>query len=86
MFKYLSVLPFMAFIFIGCGESAKTTDYYKQNVDECKARVAECKSATSLTAEEERDCNNANFAYNFLRNTGGLSKGTFQWNLSEDKK
>ncbi len=27
----------------GCGDEAKTSDYYKAHLDEAKARVAECK-------------------------------------------
>ncbi|EOU4214077.1 EexN family lipoprotein [Campylobacter coli] len=35
----LGALAFLA----GCGDEAKTSDYYKAHLDEAKARVAECK-------------------------------------------
>ena len=37
----------MAFL-AGCGDEAKTSDYYKAHLDEAKARVAECKKMEKM--------------------------------------
>ncbi|EIA89561.1 EexN family lipoprotein, partial [Campylobacter coli] len=40
----LGALAFLA----GCGDEAKTNDYYKTHLDEAKARVAECKKMEKM--------------------------------------
>lgn len=54
----LSALAFLA----GCGNEFKTSDYYKENLDEAKARVAKCKKMEKMNETQQRDCSNANEA------------------------
>lgn len=51
----------MAFL-AGCGDEAKTSDYYKAHLDETKARVAECKKMEKMNETQQRDCSNAKWA------------------------
>ncbi|EOU2824632.1 EexN family lipoprotein [Campylobacter coli] len=51
----------MAFL-AGCGDEAKTSDYYKAHLDEAKARVAECKKMEKMNETQQRDCSNAKWA------------------------
>ncbi|EFO4793572.1 EexN family lipoprotein [Campylobacter coli] len=46
----------------GCGESAKTTEYYKSHLEEAKIRVAECKKLEKINETQQLDCENANEA------------------------
>lgn len=46
----------------GCGDEAKTSDYYKAHLDEAKARVAECKKMEKMNETQQRDCSNAKWA------------------------
>ncbi|HED6677900.1 TPA: EexN family lipoprotein, partial [Campylobacter jejuni] len=54
----LGALDFLA----GCGDEAKTNDYYKTHLDEAKARVAECKKMEKMNETQQRDCSNAKWA------------------------
>ncbi|MDN5071444.1 EexN family lipoprotein [Aliarcobacter butzleri] len=47
----------------GCGEEAKTKEYYSQHIEEAKARVAECKKLESMNETQQLDCTNANSAF-----------------------
>lgn len=46
----------------GCGDEVKTSEYYKKNMEEAKARAAECKKMENLNEAQQRDCENANEA------------------------
>ncbi|APA60602.1 EexN family lipoprotein [Campylobacter coli] len=46
----------------GCGESAKTKEYYKSHLEEAKIRVAECKKMEKINETQQLDCENANEA------------------------
>ncbi|EKM9899180.1 EexN family lipoprotein [Campylobacter coli] len=46
----------------GCGESAKTKEYYKSHLEETKIRVAECKKMEKINETQQLDCENANEA------------------------
>ncbi|EAK0836224.1 TPA: EexN family lipoprotein [Campylobacter fetus subsp. venerealis] len=59
----LGLLAFLA----GCGQEAKTQEYYSQNLKEAEAKVAECKKLEKFNETEQIDCTNANRAL-FLRN------------------
>ncbi|EJC2916661.1 EexN family lipoprotein [Campylobacter coli] len=54
----LGALAFLA----GCGDEAKTSDYYKAHLDEAKIRVAECKKMEKINETQQLDCENANEA------------------------
>ncbi|EAI3887298.1 EexN family lipoprotein [Campylobacter fetus] len=58
-------LGLLAFL-TGCGQEAKTQEYYSQHLEEAKARVAECKKLEKFNETEQIDCTNANSAL-FLR-------------------
>ncbi|WP_420975907.1 EexN family lipoprotein, partial [Campylobacter coli] len=45
----LGALAFLA----GCGDEAKTSDYYKAHLDEAKARVAECKKMEKMNETQQ---------------------------------
>ncbi|MBE7358825.1 EexN family lipoprotein [Campylobacter sp. RM12327] len=63
-----SLLSLGLLVFLtGCGEEAKTKEYYSQHLEEAKARVAECKKLEKFNETEQIDCANANKAL-FLRN------------------
>ncbi|WP_081303782.1 EexN family lipoprotein [Campylobacter fetus] len=54
-------LGLLAFL-TGCGQEAKTKEYYSQHLEEAKARVAECKKLEKFNETEQIDCVNANDA------------------------
>ncbi len=66
----LGALAFLA----GCGDEAKTSDYYKTHLDEAKARVAECKKMEKMNETQQRDCSNAKWALKCKRNVYGIGK------------
>ncbi|MDP8545691.1 EexN family lipoprotein [Campylobacter coli] len=65
----LGALAFLA----GCGDEAKTNDYYKTHIDEAKARVAECKKMEKMNETQQRDCSNAKWAVE-TEDTGYIEK------------
>ena len=67
----LGALAFLA----GCGDEAKTSDYYKTHIDEAKARVAECKKMEKMNETQQRDCSNAKWAIE----TKGLENAGSSW-------
>ncbi|EKT0455021.1 EexN family lipoprotein [Campylobacter jejuni] len=71
IFGGLISLGALAF-FVGCGDEAKTSEYYEKNIDEAKARVAECKKMEKMNETQQRDCSNAKWAVETkgLENTG----------------
>ncbi|PCG29229.1 hypothetical protein CO988_26520 [Escherichia coli] len=58
-------LGLLAFL-TGCGQEAKTQEYYSQNLKEAETKVAECKKLEKFNETEQIDCTNANRAL-FLR-------------------
>ncbi|EAJ8891600.1 hypothetical protein BU991_08465, partial [Campylobacter jejuni] len=58
IFGGLISLGALAFL-IGCGDEAKTSEYYEKHIDEAKARVAECKKMEKMNETQQRDCSNA---------------------------
>lgn len=54
MKKLIAIIFFS--VLTGCGEDAKSIEYYSQNIDEAKAVVTECKKSTSTQSE---NCKNA---------------------------
>ncbi|HEB9307722.1 TPA: EexN family lipoprotein [Campylobacter coli] len=75
----LGALAFLA----GCGDEAKTSDYYKAHLEEAKARVAECKKMEKMNKAQQRDCSNANEAVLFQRDKNNTfyqsSPEAFEW-------
>ncbi|EAB5365160.1 TPA: EexN family lipoprotein [Campylobacter jejuni] len=61
IFGGLISLGALAFL-IGCGDEAKTSEYYEKHIDEAKARVAECKKMEKMNETQQRDCSNAKWA------------------------
>ncbi|EOI0642602.1 EexN family lipoprotein, partial [Campylobacter jejuni] len=55
IFGGLISLGALAFL-IGCGDEAKTSEYYEKHIDEAKARVAECKKMEKMNETQQRDC------------------------------
>ncbi|HDX6240943.1 TPA: EexN family lipoprotein [Campylobacter fetus subsp. venerealis] len=55
---FVSSLSLLALL-TGCGEEAKTKEYYSQHLEEAKARVAECKKLEKFNETEQVDCANA---------------------------
>lgn len=51
--------------FIGCGEEAKTKEYYSQHMDEAKARAEACKKLEKYNEIQQLDCQNARRAIDF---------------------
>ncbi|ECK7561863.1 EexN family lipoprotein [Campylobacter coli] len=70
----LGALAFLA----GCGDEAKTSDYYKTHIDEAKARVAECKKMEKMNETQQRDCSNAKWTIE----TNGLENAGSSWGKS----
>jgi hypothetical protein len=61
----VGVLAFLT----GCGEEAKTKEYYDTHLAEAKAKVEECKKLEKSDEVQKRDCQNAKSAL-FMQNTG----------------
>ncbi|EAI7038464.1 hypothetical protein C1Z80_08920 [Campylobacter jejuni] len=61
IFGGLISLGALAFL-IGCGDEAKTSEYYEKHIDKAKARVAECKKMEKMNETQQRDCSNAKWA------------------------
>lgn len=57
----LSTLMFLS----GCGEEAKTKEYYSQHIDEAKARAEVCKKLEKYNEIQQLDCQNARRAVDF---------------------
>lgn len=53
-------LAFTLLFLVGCGEEAKTKNYYVKNLDEAKIKVQECKKAEKLNETQRLECQNAN--------------------------
>ncbi|HED6686284.1 TPA: EexN family lipoprotein [Campylobacter jejuni] len=68
---------------IGCGDEAKTSEYYEKHIDEAKARVAECKKMEKMNETQQRDCSNASEAILFQRDKNNKfyqsSPDAFKW-------
>ncbi|HDX6281790.1 TPA: EexN family lipoprotein [Campylobacter fetus subsp. venerealis] len=62
---FVSSLSLLALL-TGCGEEAKTKEYYSQHLEEAEIKVAECKKLEKFNETEQVDCANANKAL-FLR-------------------
>lgn len=57
------VVLFIATILSGCTqEEAKTEAYYAKNLEEAKARIAQCKKLETYNEVEQIDCGNASWA------------------------
>ncbi|MFY4691216.1 EexN family lipoprotein [Campylobacter jejuni] len=46
-------------IFIGCGNEAKTLEYYKNHLEEAKQKVEMCKKLEHSNETQQLDCSNA---------------------------
>ncbi|ECC0108133.1 hypothetical protein FMG34_02920 [Campylobacter jejuni] len=77
IFGGLISLGALAFL-IGCGDEAKTSEYYEKHIDEAKARVAECKKMEKMNETQQRDCSNAKWAVE----TKGLENAGSSWSKS----
>ncbi|MBW1387017.1 hypothetical protein AT924_07230, partial [Campylobacter jejuni] len=77
IFGGLISLGALAFL-IGCGDEAKTSEYYEKHIDEAKARVAECKKMEKMNETQQRDCSNAKWAVE----TKGLENAGSSWGKS----
>ncbi|WP_060825137.1 EexN family lipoprotein [Sulfurospirillum cavolei] len=56
----LGLLSLSALILLtGCGEDAKTKEYYDAHLEEAKIRVQECKKLEKSNEMQERECQNA---------------------------
>lgn len=55
-------------IFTGCGEKAKTKEYYEQHLDEAKARIEQCKKLEKYDEIQQLDCENAKLAVFYAPN------------------
>ncbi|EDP6893720.1 EexN family lipoprotein [Campylobacter jejuni] len=51
----LGALAFLA----GCGDEIKTTEYYKQHIEEAKEKDAKCQKQGNLNENQQKDCSNA---------------------------
>ncbi|MBZ7936310.1 EexN family lipoprotein [Campylobacter sp. B0100352/1] len=49
-------------ILAGCGEEAKTKEYYETHIEEAKTKAAECKKLERFNETQRLDCENANEA------------------------
>lgn len=56
------LLSLFALVFLGCGEEAKTKEYYSQHVEEAKAKVETCKKLEKHNEIQQLDCQNARSA------------------------
>ncbi|WP_231964792.1 EexN family lipoprotein [Sulfurospirillum cavolei] len=65
----LGLLSLSALILLtGCGEEAKTKEYYSQHIDEAEKRVAECEKLEKYNEIQQLDCRNAKRAIEFNPN------------------
>lgn len=65
-----TILTIGAITFLtGCGEEAKTKEYYSQHLEEAKARVAECKKLEKSNETVQLDCQNAESALFWQRDS-----------------
>ena len=46
----------------GCGEEAKTKEYYSQHIEEAKTKVETCKKLEKSNEVQQLDCQNAKSA------------------------
>ncbi len=69
--KGLLVFGVIAFL-TGCGEEAKTVNYYKSNIEEAKAKLQECNKMETVNETKELDCQNAQSAIDATRTTGNI--------------
>ncbi|EAI4450152.1 TPA: EexN family lipoprotein [Campylobacter jejuni] len=46
-------------LFFGCGEEAKTLEYYKSHLEEAKQKVETCKKLELSNEAQRLDCENA---------------------------
>ncbi|MFV0948311.1 EexN family lipoprotein [Campylobacter jejuni] len=58
MFGGLISLGALAFL-IGCGDEAKTLEYYKNHLEEAKQKVEMCKKLEHSNETQQLDCSNA---------------------------
>lgn len=71
-----SLMSLLALVFLtGCGEEAKTKEYYSQHIDEAKTRVEACKKLEKYNEIQQLDCQNASSAIFFHSDTN--SKNPF---------
>ena len=71
MKKFLQTILTIATItfLTGCGEEAKTKEYYSQHLEEAKAKVAECNKLEKTNEKQELDCKNAKTSLLLERDT-----------------
>ena len=61
--KSILILIVAMFFIVGCQtQEAKTKEYYAKNLEEAKARIAECKKLETYNEVEQIDCGNASWA------------------------
>lgn len=77
------------FLLAGCGDEAKTVEYYKQNTKEAEQRVEECKKMEKMNETQHKDCANAKWAVE-TEDTGYIEKtwgkpnpDAYKWKKSE---
>lgn len=61
IFGGLISLGALAFL-TACGDEVKTSEYYKQHINEAKARVTEYEKMEKMNENQQEDCSNAKFA------------------------
>lgn len=66
----VGVIAFLA----GCGEEAKTVNYYKDHIEEAKAKLQECKKMETVNDTKELDCQNAQSAVDASKPSGNIYK------------
>lgn len=87
-FILASLFSFSALAFLaGCGDEAKTVEYYNQHMEEAEQRVAECKKMEKMNETQQIDCANANQAILFKRDKSDKfyqsNPDAFKWKKSE---
>ncbi|EAJ5683698.1 hypothetical protein BBZ05_07355 [Campylobacter lari] len=58
IFSGLTALGALIFL-VGCGDEIKTTEYYKQHIEEAQEKDAKCQKQGNLNENQQRDCSNA---------------------------
>lgn len=56
------LLTIVLLFIVGCGESFNTEKYYREHTDIRDKKIRECRQLNSMTAAQEKDCQNANQA------------------------